>query len=94
MKPIYFALDTALKLDGFRTWIRDWRKVLVEWRKGHQESEQRPGWARLDDEPLTLFAHDCVRAGKLELARNSYGLVSAVPEELHVSLDGHGALLA
>ena len=81
--------DTALNLDGFRPQIGNWRKVLVEGRKGRQQSEQRLGRARLDDEPLTLFAHDCVLTRKLELAGNSYSLVSAVPEKLHVAFDGH-----
>ena len=76
--------DNASKLDGIGNHVRDWRKVFVQgWQSG-QQRKQRSRRGGLDDQPITVFAHDRVFAGKLELARNPHCLVSPVLEELDV----------
>jgi hypothetical protein len=45
------------------------------------------------DQPFTLFAHDGVFVGKVELARNPHRLVAAVLEELDVPFGNRGRLL-
>jgi hypothetical protein len=58
-------------------------------------AERAKTWgARLDDELLTFFTHDCVLTGKLELAWDSYGLVSAVLERLVKRVPGSPSQLA
>src|SRR5215208_4125730 len=71
-----------LQVEWLRRRILDLRELLVERLQGRQQLQKRFPWHRLDHEALTLFAHDRIRARQLELARNPYGLVPAVLEEL------------
>jgi hypothetical protein len=48
----------------------------------------------LDDQPFTLFAHNGVCAGKLELSRDPHRLISAILEKLDVTLGVHCSLIS
>src|SRR5215211_2779611 len=71
-----------LQVEWLRRRILDLRELLVERLQGRQQLQKRFPWHRLDHQALPLFAHDRIRARQLELARNPYGLVPAVLEEL------------
>src|SRR5580692_9461851 len=55
--------------------------------KDSQQSQERLGRCRFEDESLPFLAHDGVLSRKLKLAGNAYRLISTVPEELHMSFE-------
>src|SRR5207302_9197026 len=83
----YRAEIASLQVDRRCRKVFNRRKFIVERCRKRCENGQQGLWrCRLNNQPLPVFPDNGVLTGQLELAGNSYGLITPIFEELDMPL--------